>query len=106
MNNKNLILKGKLLTLGSSEFIKRNFGVGYHLSISPLDLSATNLQGFHQEKQVLMECVSNCVPSAKLNPQTTQDVLSFILPFKDQENFTDLFQKLERIAEHQPIHVN
>lgn len=26
-------IKGKLLTLGSSDFIKKNFGVGYHLHI-------------------------------------------------------------------------
>lgn len=29
-----IMAKGKLLTLGSSEFIKKNFGVGYHLTVS------------------------------------------------------------------------
>ena len=94
------------MTLGSSEFIKRNFGVGYHLSISPLDQSAQSLEAFHQEKQVLIDFVFKSVATAKLNPQTTQDVVSFILPFKEQENFTDLFLKLEKIAESQPINVN
>ena len=28
-----IMAKGKLLTVGSAEFIKRNFGIGYHLSI-------------------------------------------------------------------------
>lgn len=28
-----IMAKGKLLTVGSSEFIKRNFGIGYHLGI-------------------------------------------------------------------------
>jgi len=29
-----IMAKGVLLTLGTSDFIKRNFGVGYHLAIS------------------------------------------------------------------------
>lgn len=27
--------KGKLLAVGTSDFIKKNFGVGYHLKIFP-----------------------------------------------------------------------
>ena len=29
-----IMAKGKLLAVGTSEFIKKNFGVGYHLTIS------------------------------------------------------------------------
>ena len=29
-----IMSKGELLTLGSSHFIKKNFGVGYHLKIN------------------------------------------------------------------------
>jgi len=29
-----IMAKGQLLTLGTNDFIKRNFGVGYHLTIS------------------------------------------------------------------------
>lgn len=28
-----IMAKGKLLTVGSSDFIKKNFGVGYHLYV-------------------------------------------------------------------------
>ncbi len=28
-----IMAKGKLLTVGSSDFIKKNFGIGYHLGI-------------------------------------------------------------------------
>jgi ATP-binding cassette subfamily A (ABC1) protein 3 len=28
-----IMAKGKLLTVGSADFIKRNFGIGYHLNI-------------------------------------------------------------------------
>jgi ATP-binding cassette subfamily A (ABC1) protein 3 len=28
-----IMAKGKLLTVGSSDFIKKNFGIGYHLGV-------------------------------------------------------------------------
>lgn len=30
-----IMAKGKLLALGTSDFIKKNFGVGYHLNVFP-----------------------------------------------------------------------
>ena len=91
--------------MGSSEFIKRNFGVGYHLSVSPLDQASSTIEAFHQQKHIINECIQSSVPTAKVNPQTTQDVISFILPFKEQDSFSNLFLKLEKIAESLPIHV-
>lgn len=38
-----IMAKGKLLAVGTSEFIKKNFGVGYHLKIST-DPKFTNSQ--------------------------------------------------------------
>ncbi len=35
-----IMARGKLLTLGSSDFIKKNFGVGYKLSITKRDKSS------------------------------------------------------------------
>jgi ATP-binding cassette subfamily A (ABC1) protein 3 len=28
-----IMAKGKLLTVGSADFIKKNFGIGYHLNV-------------------------------------------------------------------------
>ena len=39
-----IMSKGKLLTLGTSEFIKKNFGVGYHLEISAAFLEESKMQ--------------------------------------------------------------
>ena len=33
-----IMAKGKLLTVGSSDFIKKQFGIGYHLSVFKDDL--------------------------------------------------------------------
>lgn len=93
------------MALGSWEFIRRKFGVGYSISISPMDESATALEAFHKEKQVFIDCILKFIPSAKPNPQITQDILSYILPFSEQEKYTDLFQSLENLAESRPIKV-
>ena len=40
-----IMAKGKLLAVGTSEFIKKNFGVGYHLTIS-YDSKKTTFKNF------------------------------------------------------------
>lgn len=32
-----IMAKGKLLTVGSNDFVKKNFGIGYHLNIYNLN---------------------------------------------------------------------
>lgn len=41
-----IMAKGKLLTVGSVDFVKKNFGIGYHLNIYNL----TNNQNVWEDK--------------------------------------------------------
>lgn len=38
--------KGKLLTVGSSDYIKKKFGIGYHLKISQIDTQDPSGEAF------------------------------------------------------------
>lgn len=49
--------KGKLLTLGSAEFIKRNFGIGYHLNV--FKRMDSDFDEWNQKKLRIAEFVKN-----------------------------------------------
>ena len=38
-----IMARGRLLTIGSSDFIKRNFGIGYHLGVYKNEKTSNNI---------------------------------------------------------------
>lgn len=90
-----VISRGKLLTLGTPNFIKKNFGDGYHLDISKKkDLMVKN--EFQEKKEEITEKVLKIIKDSKVDPQTTNEVLTFLLPFSGQSQFPTLFAELEK----------
>jgi len=91
-----IMSKGKLLAMGTSEFFKKNFGVGYHLNLMPI-YEKINSEEFIGMKEKLQGLISGVIPSAKFDEQTANDVLKCSLPFTAQKMFPDLFKELENI---------
>lgn len=94
-----IMSKGRLLALGTNEFIKKNFGIGYQLRITPkTDLqqqtSNSSIQTFLSTKGELIDLIHRNIPEATLNPQTAEDTILFLIPFKSQTKFVNMFQDL------------
>ena len=88
-----VISRGKLLTLGTPTFIKKNFGDGYHLDIS----IRNNLkEEFQSHKDEITKNVLELIKDSKIDPQTTNELLTFLLPFASQNQFPNLFEELEK----------
>lgn len=103
--------KGALFAVGSPNFIKRNFGVGYHIYITPKYIIADFLWSkekfhyrfgheinkvFQDKKADLINLVQSKIPQATLVNQTANDVVKLCLPFSEQSKFADLFQEIEK----------
>ncbi|EAR96798.2 transporter family ABC domain protein (macronuclear) [Tetrahymena thermophila SB210] len=112
-----IMAKGKLLTLGTNEFIKRNFGVGYHLTIakksenqinssqkSQIDLkqneapeiSKKEYQLSSEKCNQIRQIINQIIPEAKYNPQSQVGIVKFTLPFSSKQHFSNLFSTLEK----------
>jgi ATP-binding cassette subfamily A (ABC1) protein 3 len=77
--------EGKLLTSGSSLFLKSRFGVGYHL---------TMVKGRDASSERICEVVTSTIDGA----EKVEDVageLSFVLPSHLTDQYPELFDKLE-----------
>ncbi|CAD8107532.1 unnamed protein product [Paramecium sonneborni] len=88
-----IMAKGKLLTVGSVDFIKMNFGIGYHLNLYD---KSNNPQIWSEKSKKLTNIVQQFIPQAKLSSQTSQDSLGFQVPFKQKDKFLPMFEQLER----------
>ncbi|CAD8193046.1 unnamed protein product [Paramecium pentaurelia] len=95
-----IMAKGKLLTVGSVDFIKMNFGIGYHLSLYD---KTNNPQVWSEKSKKIANIVQQIIPQAKISSQTSQDSMGFQVPFKQKDKFLSLFEQLER---DQTIQVN
>jgi ATP-binding cassette subfamily A (ABC1) protein 3 len=91
-----IMSKGKLLALGTSEFFKKSFGVGYHLSLTPM-YDKISSDAFYAIKPELKELVLRVIPTANFDEQTAADVLKCSLPFAAQKDFSGLFAELEKM---------
>ena len=92
--------KGKLLALGTSNFIKKNFGVGYHLLINNAikdDKNGKASNGFDREK--MLSIIKKHMGEIQVNPQRNEESLSVLLPFEGHGGFAKLFEELESIEE-------
>jgi len=98
-----IMSKGRLLALGTSEFFKKKFGVGYHLHLTPTRHEGAALSEFAGKRQELQNSIQNIIPSAKFDEQTAGDVLKCSLPFATQKDFPRVFEELEK---YEDIRVN
>lgn len=79
-----IMSRGKLLALGSSDFIKRNFGEGYYLTITPsfAGENAKPSESLDPFREEIEKTVMKIIEGAKRDEQTAPDVIKFLLPFK------------------------
>ncbi|XP_073516410.1 ABC-type organic anion transporter ABCA8-like isoform X4 [Phyllobates terribilis] len=84
-DRKAVLSNGRLKCVGSSLFLKRNWGIGYHLrmQVSP-----------SCNPDAITSLVQEHVSSAKLSTQNVED-LTFTLPFHKMDSFPDLFSHLD-----------
>jgi len=93
-----ILSKGKLLAMGSSEFLKKNFGVGYYLTIIP-NYELIDAKAFNQLKPKLKNAIQKIIPESKREEQTADEVVKYLLPFDTQPHFPRLFEELEQIPQ-------
>ncbi|EAR92762.2 ABC transporter family protein (macronuclear) [Tetrahymena thermophila SB210] len=89
-----IMAKGKLLAVGSSQFIKKNFGEGYSLRIS---VEEQHIQDFQSQwKQEIKNIIESRIKDCQFNPQTPADTILYLIPFSAQACFAELFHSLEK----------
>ncbi|XP_054155627.1 cholesterol transporter ABCA5-like [Oppia nitens] len=86
-DRKAIIAKGKLRCCGSSLFLKKRFGIGYHLTVdikkdTPVD-------------SVNQLVVNKNIPKAQLERQTDSEMF-YLLPPSETQLFPKLFESLEQ----------
>ncbi|XP_031329080.1 ATP-binding cassette sub-family A member 3-like isoform X1 [Photinus pyralis] len=79
---------GRLMCYGTSMFLKKEFGAGYHLSLIS-DGNKTNNQ-LNEIKQL----VTGIIPKAVLEADSG-NYITFVLPHEAKSSFSTLFEKLE-----------
>ncbi|KAL1779067.1 ATP-binding cassette sub-family A member 8-A-like isoform X3 [Sigmodon hispidus] len=85
-DRKVFISKGKLKCVGSSLFLKKKWGIGYHLSLQ------LNESCVHER---ITSLVKQHIPESKLSAESERK-LNYILPLERTNKFPDLYRDLER----------
>ncbi|EJD76542.1 ABC transporter ced-7 [Loa loa] len=91
-----IMVRGRLICAGTSEFLKNRFGTGYLLSI---DL--TPRQDFHHsfdQKEELLSTIRKHIPESEKQSATPQQI-TVLLPIECKRSFPSLFVDLEQNAE-------
>lgn len=73
-----IMARGELLIVGTADYIKKKFGIGYHLSIMQ---EKEEEREFEHVKKKIKEIINSNIDGAKLDTQTQKNCLKFILPF-------------------------
>ncbi|XP_078510414.1 ATP-binding cassette sub-family A member 10-like [Lissotriton helveticus] len=84
-DRKAVLSKGRLKCVGTSMFLKRKWGIGYHLRMHVAD--SCNAED-------ITSIVKYHIPSGKLLRQHEQDMI-YTLPFDSIDSFPDLFSDLD-----------
>ncbi|XP_051490812.1 ATP-binding cassette sub-family A member 10-like [Apus apus] len=84
-DRKAFLSKGRLQCVGSSLYLKRKWGIGYHLRMQINDLC---------DPELASSLVRQYVPGAVLKGQKRGE-LCYMLPLENTDSFPDLFSHLE-----------
>ena len=74
--------RGGLKLVGTSEYIKKNFGIGYHLTLE-VEKKFNFENDLENFRKKIQENVCKIIPNAKQNMQTQGICMKFILPFEN-----------------------
>lgn len=80
--------------MGSAEFIKRTFGNGYQLKISPKEELKNAILNEKEMCDLVFSCTEN---STQL--KGNQGKLEFDVPFSNQKKLAELFKNLQKYDE-------
>ncbi|XP_065271404.1 ABC-type organic anion transporter ABCA8-like [Emys orbicularis] len=87
-DRKAFISHGRLKCVGSSLFLKRKWGIGYHLSLHINDSC---------DSAKMTSLVQQHIPNAKLSGQSHEELI-YMLPFENVDKFPELFCDLDTHA--------
>lgn len=90
-----IMSQGQLCCVGSSLFLKREFGVGYQITIEKKSESSA-------VDKTVTDIVMSSVPQASVLSNVSSE-LSFQIPLDASSSFTQMFAELDRIVESQEI---
>ncbi|KAM6163399.1 ATP-binding cassette sub-family A member 9 [Rhynchocyon petersi] len=85
-DRKVFISDGRLKCAGSSLFLKKKWGIGYHLSLHLNEMCDT---------ESVTSLVKHHIPDAKLTAQS-EEKLVYVLPLERTNKFADLYSDLDR----------
>ncbi|XP_073538625.1 ABC-type organic anion transporter ABCA8B-like [Phyllobates terribilis] len=85
-DRKAVISNGRLKCVGSSLFLKRKWGIGYHLRMQVPPSC---------DPEQMTSIIRQHIPSAELSVQN-EEQLTYMLPFENMDSFSDLFAHLDR----------
>uniref|UniRef100_A0A8C0IR44 ATP binding cassette subfamily A member 10 n=1 Tax=Chelonoidis abingdonii TaxID=106734 RepID=A0A8C0IR44_CHEAB len=84
-DRKAFISHGRLKCVGSSLFLKRKWGIGYHLSLHINDSC---------DSAKMTSLIQQHIPNAKLSGQSHEELI-YMLPFENVDKFPELFCDLD-----------
>lgn len=90
-----IMSKGQLYAVGTPNYIKKEFGIGYYLSISP-EYESPDKKELADVKEQIDSIVNKFILGAKRDEET-RDTFKYLLPFNKIKEFPALFEELENI---------
>ncbi|KAK6112805.1 ABC transporter family protein [Brugia pahangi] len=90
-----IMVRGRLICAGTSEFLKNRFGTGYLLSIDLMPQQ--NLHSFDQKEQ-LLSAIRKYIPETEKQSATSHQI-TVLLPIECKKSFPNLFTELEQNAD-------
>uniref|UniRef100_A0A8C2N629 ATP-binding cassette, sub-family A member 9 n=1 Tax=Cricetulus griseus TaxID=10029 RepID=A0A8C2N629_CRIGR len=87
-DRKVFISNGRLRCAGSSLFLKKKWGIGYHLSLHLNEMC---------DPESITSLVKKHIPDARLTTQS-EERLMYILPLESTNKFPDLYRDLDRCS--------
>ncbi|XP_037849172.2 ATP-binding cassette sub-family A member 10 isoform X2 [Chlorocebus sabaeus] len=88
-DRKVFLSKGKLKCVGSSLFLKRKWGIGYHLSLHRNEMCDT---------EKITSLIKQHIPDAKLTTES-EEKLVYSLPLEKTNRFPDLYSDLDKCSD-------
>mmetsp|Transcript_5990 Transcript_5990/g.5321 ORF Transcript_5990/g.5321 Transcript_5990/m.5321 type:complete len:85 (-) Transcript_5990:1101-1355(-) len=82
--------KGNLFAVGTPNHIKKKFGIGYHLTITP-DYESPEKSELKNVKEDILRIIEKKIPDIKCDEETL-DTLKYLLPFDKLIDFPSIFE--------------